>query len=153
MSSHPDAIGTDVMGRGGYGILGAGSHGGYGWPDIVDPSSGFVFEIKPVPTLWMADVQLRRYTARSAYVRGTDYQDAILPLEGYPSKQVVSVLVEAGVIAYWIEDLPIPQPVPELDVAPRRARAPEPALAAVAVVTAFALLGGYRPGPFPVCAR
>jgi hypothetical protein len=102
MKRYPGSVGTDVVGRTGFGIPNAGPGGGPGYPDIIDFPRNSIWEIKGPAGLGDGTAQVRRYTAASTYVAGTGYSGTSLNHPYLPGWKVVTRQGAPGVILYSV---------------------------------------------------
>ncbi len=123
MRRYPGSIGTDtdVVGRAGWGIAGAGPNGGYGYPDIIH--GAMIWEIKGPSGLNEGIAQVRRYVrlSRGRYVHGEGYVGTTLDHPYVPGWQLVTEQGAPGVIQYQVVR-PGGAPVPVFDRAFEGAR-------------------------------
>ncbi len=116
MTRYPGSIGTDVVGKAGWGIAGAGPEGGYGYPDIIDIPKNMLWEIKGPSGVAEGVAQVKRYEKSSAYLAGTGYVGTTLNHPYVPGWQVVTTQAAPGVIQYTVvrsQPVPIPVPIPD----------------------------------------
>jgi hypothetical protein len=123
-------IGTDVVGRAGYGIAGAGPHGGYGYPDIIH--GNMIWEIKGPSGVAAGMAKIRLYVGMSEgkYVAGTGYVGRTLDHPYIPAWKVQTTQAAPGVIQYTViksQPIPVPVPIPDRAREGRNQRSLNPA--------------------------